>query len=71
MTFADYLAPPFQITALATVANDVITAFVVPDGGGDRHPYYREIVVALCHSTAIWLTGNAVAAGTYIAYRAL
>lgn len=71
VTFASYLAPPFQITALGVVANDVITAFIVPDGGGDRRPYYREVVVALCHSTVIWNTGNAVAAGTYIAYRAL
>lgn len=62
---------PAVIPAVTVAASDVITAFLIPDGGGNRRPYFREIVVALCHGNVVMAFDTVLAAGTYVAHKAL
>jgi hypothetical protein len=71
LAYATFLPPPNQISAVSVVTNDILTAKIVPDGGGDRRPYLREIVLALCHGTAVWQFDTAVPMGTYFAHKGL
>lgn len=62
---------PDVIAAVTVAASDVITAFLVPDGGGNRRPYFREIVVALCHGDVVMAFDTVLPAGAYVAHKAL
>lgn len=67
--WSTFTAP--AIGAVTVAANDVITAKIVPDGGGNRFPYIREVLVALTHGGPVFQFDTSLAAGTYVAHKAL
>jgi hypothetical protein len=62
---------PAVIPTVTVALNDVLTAKIVPNGGGDRRPYLREVVIALCHGGPVLAYDTVLAAGTYVAPKAL
>lgn len=69
LVWATYL--PATISALSVVASDVVTAVIVPDGGGNRRPYLRDLVVVLSSSTTLMQFDTVLPAGTYYSVKPL
>jgi len=61
---------PTVIPAITVIAGDVITASLVPDGGGNRRPYLHDLVVALCHGT-VFQVDTILPAGNYYTHKSL